>query len=146
VAGHNSRVFNRSSWLHRPLQKSQFALFLGGSVLCAGINNVILIAGEWLGYNYVLLTFLCYFVSGSVGYFYHCRITFDKPISWMSYVGFISSLFLGLPLSILLLAIAIEWLVLPMWIAAPAMTMIMFIYHFAIAQLTIKFGLRRSER
>ncbi len=113
------------------------AHFLGGSVLCAGINNLILIAGATLGFGYVPLTFLCYAVSGSVGYVYHCKITFHQPMTVNGYFSFIVSISLGLPVSLCILAVLSDWLAFSMWIAAPVMTVIMFGYHYFVARLTI---------
>ncbi len=123
--------------LKNQLQNARLAPFLGGSILCAGINNVILIAGEFMGFGYFLLTFICYATSGSVGYLYHCKITFDQPMTVSGYINFIATLSLGLPVSLMLLAIMVDGLNLPMWFAAPAMTLIMFVYHYFIARLTI---------
>lgn len=119
------------------LRQSRYAQFLGGSVLCSGINNVILIAGDYLGYGYVFLLFLCYAASGSVGYVYHCKITFDDPMTLRGYINFIVGISLGLPVSLAILAILADWMALSMWFAAPTMTVIMFAYHYLIARFTI---------
>ncbi|MEO0464541.1 MAG: GtrA family protein [Pseudomonadota bacterium] len=113
------------------------ATFLGGSVLCAAINNAILIAGDWLNFHYVVLLVICYFTSSSVGYVYHCRITFDQPMNNRGYFNFVTGIWFGLPVSLALIALMVDWLGFPMWVAAPVMTIIMFLYHYLVARLAI---------
>jgi len=119
------------------LRELQIAAFLGGSVLCAGINNVILIAGDWLHMHYTVLLLVCYLTSSSVGYAYHCRITFHQPMTAGGYINFVAGIWLGLPVSLALIAVMVDWLILPMWVAAPVMTLIMFVYHYMVARLAI---------
>lgn len=121
---------------------AHYAQFLGGSVLCAGINNVILIAGDWLGYGYALLIVVCYAVSGTVGYVYHCRITFGDPMTWAGFARFSAGLWLGLPVSLAILAVLSDVLMLPMWIAGPVMTVMMVAYHYLVSRWTITAGRR----
>ena len=118
------------------------AIFLGGSILCAGINNIILIAGDWLRVHYALLLLVCYFTSSSVGYVYHCRITFNQAMSVGGYANFVAGIWLGLPISYGLIALMTDWFGWPMGIAAPVMTLIMFLYHFGVARLTIRMNNR----
>lgn len=119
------------------------ATFLFGSLLCAGVNCFVLIAGDWLSIHYLVLLVVCYFTSSSVGYVYHCRITFDQPMHLSGYLGFVGGIWLGLPVSLGLIAFMLHWVLWPMWIAAPTMTVIMFVYHYVIARLTI--AARRSK-
>lgn len=121
------------------------ATFLAGSVLCAGINNAILIAGDMLNIHYVALLVTCYFASSSVGYVYHCRITFDRPMHLNGYLNFVGGIWLGLPVSLALIAVMVEWLSWPMWIAAPTMTVIMFVYHYGVARLAIAKHVSRAD-
>ncbi len=116
---------------------AHYAQFLGGGAICAGINNAILIAGDRLGYSYAVLIILAYLVSVSVGYAYHCRITFCEPMSRAGYIRFSASIWLGLPLSLAILAVLSDGLDLAMWLAGPIMTVLMVIYHYAMTSLTI---------
>lgn len=119
-------------------QGRHLAVFLGGSMLCAGINNAILIAGDWLSVHYAVLLVVCYFTSSSVGYVYHSRITFNRTMSGGGYANFVAGVWLGLPVSYALIALMTDWLGWPMGIAAPVMTLIMFAYHYGVARLAIK--------
>jgi putative flippase GtrA len=107
-------------------------------VICASINNAILIAGDHVGYSYGPLVVTAYFVSIAVGYAYHCRITFDEPMNLSGYIRFSAGIWLGLPLSLLILAALSDGLNVPMWLAAPLMTGLMVAYHYAIARITIR--------
>jgi hypothetical protein len=114
-----------------------FAAFFGGSVLCAAINNLILIVGDLLGLHYSLLLVVCHFTSSSLGYVYHCRVTFDQAMHLNGYARFVAGIWLGLPVSLALIALMVDWLDLAMVIAAPGMTVIMFGYHYLVARLAI---------
>jgi len=127
------------------LRELQIAAFMGGSVLCAGINNVILIAGDWLNIHYTVLLMVCYLTSSSVGYAYHCRITFNQPMTAGGYTNFVAGIWLGLPVSLALIAVMVDWLMAPMWVAAPVMTLIMFAYHYMVARLAIMRGLSAAD-
>jgi putative flippase GtrA len=116
---------------------ARYAQFLGGGVICAALHNLILIVGDWLGYGYLPLVLFGYLVSVTVGYFYHCRITFDEPISWRGYTLFSAGIWLGMPLSFVILLVLGKLLGLPMWVAAPAMTCIMLGYNYSIARLSL---------
>ena len=111
--------------------------FLGGGVVCATLNNAILIVGDWLGYGYVSLILTGYMASITVGYVYHCCITFDKPMTLQGYTRFSAGIWLGLPLSFVVLLALGELLHLHMWIAAPTMTCVMLVYHYATARIAI---------
>jgi putative flippase GtrA len=114
-----------------------YALFLSGSVLCASINNIILIIGDYLGAHYVPLTFLYYLVSSSVGYVWHCRITYRDVMTIAGYWQFVLGISLGLPLSLMILALLTDWLGSPMWFASPVMTALMLVFNYKVARFAI---------
>lgn len=116
---------------------AHYVRFLAGGAICAALNNAILIMGDWLGYSYTVLIVIAYLVSVSIGYAYHCWITFDEPMTLGGYARFSASIWLGLPLSLVILAIFTDFLSLAMWITGPIMTCLMMIYHYIIARITI---------
>lgn len=111
--------------------------FLAGSVLCTLINNLILIGGDHLGYGYISLTFAAYMCSATAGYIFHSVVTFESLMSIRGYLSFTAGIWLGLPLALLILGILTSGIALPMSVAAPAMTVLMFAYHYLIARWSI---------
>lgn len=118
-------------WEGRHGSKMRYAI---GAVLAAGLNNVILIAGDHLGFGYVFLSVLCYAVTGTLAYGFHGAVTFRKALSFSSYLLFMGGLLLGLGLSVVCLYVLCTLLGTPMWIAAPVLTVVMFVYNFLSAK------------
>ena len=119
--------------------------FAGGAILCAGINNAILIIGDAYNLPYAVLLVVCYGVSASVGYAYHSRVTFDYPMTWRAFANFVGGIWLGFPVSLLLLAGLSDLLGLSMWLAAPAMTVAMVAYHYLVARVATRLSDRRRS-
>jgi len=111
--------------------------YLVGGVICAILNNVILIAGESLGLGYLALTGLTFLITGTVGYFLHCWFTFRRDGVWSSYLVFMTGIALGIPVTLLLLVVLRSLLGLPMWIAGPVLTVLMILYNYFNARLAI---------
>jgi putative flippase GtrA len=124
------------------ISNTDYIRYLGGSFLCGAINIGILIGGDRLGIGYVPLSITGYVVGGTVGYFYHAAITFRKAFSLVDYARFFGGLLLGLPIWLLLMALTQDVFAIPMWIAAPLVTVLMLIYNFLSARLAILWRLR----
>lgn len=111
--------------------------YLAGAVLCALVNNVVLIAGDWFS---LLLTanVLAAWLAGSLtGYFWHSAITYRSPRSLAGLLRFLTGTLLGIPLAWLVLFVLRDLLGLPMWLASPVMTLVLFLYNYLNARLAI---------
>ncbi len=117
--------------------RSHYVRFLGGGIICSIINNIILIAGDYFGFSYLYLIFVCYLTSGTAGYWFHSQITFQNEMTLKGYLCFICGISLGLPISLIILVILCDYVALPMLIAAPVMTVLMIAYHYGAARLAI---------
>lgn len=117
--------------------------YLIGAVICAALNNVILIGGDALGFGYVLLSVTCFVVTGTFAYAFHSYVTFRKEMQVKGYFLYMAGILMGLPVSILFMHGLYDLLGLPMWIAAPLLTVIMFVYNYAVTKLTTTGALRR---
>ncbi len=111
--------------------------YLVGGAVCAILNNVILIGGDAFGFGYGVLTFLTFLITGTVAYRLHCWFTFREVGRWTGYLQFMAGIALGVPVTLLLLALLCSLLGLPMWIAAPVLTVLMLLYNYANARLAI---------
>lgn len=110
--------------------------YLVGGALCAILNNLILIAGSYLGFGYVGLAVAGYAITGTFGYVFQSLITFRRQLRWSSYSLFMSGSLLGLIASIAILYVLCTLLSLPMWIAAPLLTGVMLIYNYISAKFS----------
>lgn len=122
--------------VHTTIAREQVRyLFIGG--MCAVINNVVLIGGNRLGYSYVGLTVLSSFISGTIAYCLHAHYSFRMRKTWRAYVQFLCGTSVGMPLAVGTLAVLVTLLGLPMWIASPSSTVLMMVYNYGFARLTI---------
>jgi len=105
--------------------------------LCALLNNVVFIGGASLGYSFLALTLVSALVAGTIGYGLHLRYSFREQGRWRGYVQFLGGTALGIPLTVALLALQVQLLGWPMWIASPITTVVMVLYNYASARLAI---------
>jgi putative flippase GtrA len=98
--------------------------------LCAGLYNVIMIAGDALGVNFVASSVVAFVVNVLIGYTLHCRFTFSERMSLRGLARYTAAMLLNLPLSI-----GGVWLLngvirLPMWLASPLVTALLFAWNY----------------
>ncbi|MBW8784728.1 MAG: hypothetical protein JF593_08815 [Novosphingobium sp.] len=121
----------------RRLTKREPARYLGVATACAVLNNVLLIAGDRAGLGYAGLMALLGLVSGTIAYLLHARITFAAPLTRGGYGRFMTGVLLAIPVAFACLAFFKSLLALPMWAAAPAATVAMFVFNYASARVAI---------
>jgi putative flippase GtrA len=118
--------------------------YLAGAVLCAEINNVILIGGARLGVPDTVGVILTWLVGSSVGYAWHALVTYGDRLHWRAYGQFMAGGALGTPLSWLLVMTMRKGLGWPMEWTAPAMTVLMLIYNYLNARAAIHWRRRKA--
>jgi putative flippase GtrA len=99
--------------------------------LCAGLYNLIMIAGDAAGVNFIASSSFAFVVNVLVGYVLHCRFTFSEPMTARGLARYTAAMLLNLPLSI-----GGVWLLhgvirLPMWLASPLVTAFLFAWNYA---------------
>lgn len=117
--------------------RSEHGRYLAGGAICALLNNIILIGGDRLGIGYVALILLTFLITGTVAYLFHSRFTFRRDGRWGGYLVFMAGIALGVPVTLALLTLLGPLLGMPMWIAAPLLTLLMLLYNYANARLAI---------
>jgi putative flippase GtrA len=106
--------------------------------LCAGLYNAIMIAGDWLGAGHmskaalnVAANTVAFVINIAVGYTLHCKFTFSEPMSLRGLVRYTAAMLLNLPLSIGGIGLFNGLLRLPMWVASPLVTALLFAWNYA---------------
>lgn len=115
-----------------------------GSVLCAAVNNVILIASDLQGLSLFAGVLLSWLGGGVTGYVWHATVSFRSRPTLGSFVRFMGGALAGLPLAWIVLWLFHEVWAWPMWLAGPAATLVLFLYHYLNAFLAIHRGRIRS--
>lgn len=125
--------------------RAHFARYAGGALLCALVNNLILISTDKGGLPDLVGVMLAWCVGSTIGYMWHHRLTFRMPPSLAGYRNMMVGTLLGLPISYAILIFLHRWLAWPMWLAAPVMTVIMVVYNYLNARLAILFRRQRTN-
>ncbi len=106
--------------------------YLAVGLSCALLHNVIMIAGDAVGMHYAVSSVVSLVVVTTFGYWLHSRWTFPgaerSPASYTRYFVTISANF---PLSLAGLFVLVDLLEVPVPIAAPVITVILFAFNFA---------------
>ncbi len=113
-------------------------------LVCVGLNNIILIAGDQMGFHYAVLTLVCFILVGAIGYAAHASFTFEASWSVGGYTRYLMAQGMGLAITLLLLFLMVEKAGWPMWVCAPVVTILMFFYHFVSTRWAVLF--KRSSQ
>ncbi|MFU7527855.1 GtrA family protein [Qipengyuania sp. ASV99] len=120
---------------------SRYSIIGIASVLA---NNVILIAGHMLGVHYAISTLVCFFLIGALAYVGHANITFAARHSIAGYARYCGTQAFGLCLTLAILFVMIDLLAWPIWISAPLVSALMFVYTFIATRWAVTYGYNRS--
>jgi putative flippase GtrA len=106
-------------------------------LLCALINNAIVIGMDRLAYSYVLSVTIASFVSLTVGYLLHATYTFRAPATVGGWLRFCAANVSGFLLSMTLMFIMCSIIGLSASLAMPIVTLILFVWNYLVAHLVI---------
>jgi putative flippase GtrA len=98
--------------------------------LCAGLYNLIMIAGDAIGVNFVASSVFAFVVNVLVGYTLHCRFTFSERMTARGLARYTAAMLLNLPLSVGGIWLLHGVLRLPMWLASPLVTALLFVWNY----------------
>ena len=99
---------------------------------------MVLIAADARGLPLLVGVLLAWLCGGTIGFAWHCRITYARQLDLAAYFRFLAGAMLGIPLAwaaVWLFARALGW---PMWLSAPTATALLFGYHWLNARLAIR--------
>ncbi len=127
--------------LPRPVMTKRLR-YVGIAAFCAAAHNGIMIGGDLAGIGYPVMTLVSFLLLTPTAYALHARLTFAEPLSLPRLMLFASGMAIGLPLSLCIMAILCSALRLPVIVAAPIATVILFLWNYASAHLSILGRLR----
>ena len=104
-------------------------VIVGG--LCAGLYNVIMVAGDWAGLHYAASTAFAFVLIVALGYILHCTFTFSEPMTLRGLVRYAAAMSLTLPLSLGAMFVLRDLVRAPMPIASPTVTVMLFAWNYA---------------
>lgn len=111
--------------------------YLGVGVFCAGFYNVLLISIVFSGIGYVPATMIAILPMCLVGYGMHVTITFEVKPSWRGFLRYSLSIFIAYPIWLALLFLLVDVLKLPIIIATPLGTVMLFFWNYLAAHWAI---------
>ena len=119
---------------------SRPARYIVVGAICALIHNVVMIVGDVLGVHYLLMSVVSFGIVTLLGYLLHSGFTFRGQLSIAAFLRFAAGLAFGFPISLLVMAILCTGLGIPVIIAAPTATIVLFVWNYASAHWAILGG------
>jgi putative flippase GtrA len=110
--------------------------------LCAVLNNLAIILGNLFGVHYIPMTIASFIIVTPLAYLLHSAFTFSERGSWRGFLRFSAGVATAFPLFFLFMAILCTGLRVPVVVAAPLITITMYIWNYASAHWAIR-GWRR---
>jgi putative flippase GtrA len=109
------------------------------SLACALLHNAILIAGDWGGLHYVVSTVISFAVVVCAGYWLHGAWTFPRAErGGMSFARYALSMSANLPLFVAGMFLSVDLAGLPVAIAAPLVTVLLWLFNFLATRWALR--------
>ena len=115
----------------------QSTRYLAGGAACAILHNVIMIVTSAYGMPYPPALVLSFSVTTPIGYAIHSAYTFEAGCSTRRLQRFVAGAVSGFMVSAVLMALFCSGLGLPVAIATPIATVLLFAWNFALARWAI---------
>jgi len=104
---------------------------------CALLHNAVMIGCDWLGIHYVPASGVSYIVVVLWSYALHARFTFSQPLSARSFLRYALGMATNYPASIALMFVFCNLAGLPVAVAAPVSTVLLFAWNFLTSRWAI---------
>src|SRR4026209_1446085 len=119
--------------------------YLVVGIRSAALHNVIMIVGDLMGLHYFTSSVCSLVVVTSFGYWLHSRWTFPgAEKSAASYTRYFLTIGANFPLSLAGLFVLIDLLAMPVAIAAPAVTVILFAFNYVANRWALRVKRERT--
>lgn len=117
-----------------PGVRTRYALV---GLTCAALHNAILIGLDRIAVNYLVSSAVSYVVVVSVGYLMHTAVTFHAPRGTSTFARYAAAMAGNYPLLVALLFLMVTVGGMPVPIAAPAGTLMLFFWNFLTSRWAI---------
>jgi len=108
-----------------------------GGAFCALLHNVIMIALDRVGVYYGVSLLISFAITTPVGYAFHSVVTFRKAWNWQGFRRYMTGITSAFFVSALLMFIFCTIMRVPVPIATPITTILMFFYNYVLARWSI---------
>lgn len=124
----------------RQLIQLQSSRYLAVGVFCALLHNITVICGTQFGIAYPVALIVSFCTTTPVGYFLHSVFTFDRAPCWNRLQRFLVTSIMGFLGSTLLMVLLCTGLRVPVIVATPVTTVLLFLWNFTSARWAILQG------
>ena len=104
--------------------------FLMVGLTCAALNNVLIVGLDLLRIHYLAAAAIAFPPVLLVGYALHTAFTFRRPPSWQSLLRYAATMLTNYPVLIFFLFVLSGIAALPVPVAVPAATILMFVWNY----------------
>lgn len=109
---------------------SQVPRYAAVAITCAALHNIIMIALDELGVHYSLSLLASTCILVPFGFWLHCAFTFSVDRTCRAFWRYATVMVINLPLSFLFVWLSFDVMQLPMIIAAPLSTAMLFAWNY----------------
>ena len=131
------RYEHRVAELYRAVFVRQSFRYLAGGGACALLQNIIIIGTSAYGMPYPPALVLSFVLTVPIGYLIHSAYTFETAYSWRRLQRFTVGTVSGFLVSAALMVLLCTGLAIPVVIATPIATLLMFFLNFGLARWAI---------
>jgi putative flippase GtrA len=109
------------------------------SVTCALLHNALMVAGDWLGWHYAASSVASFAIVAAFGYWMHSAWTFPgAQRSAVTFARYAGSMSLNLPAFIFGMYLAVDLGGMPVVMAAPVVTVLLWAMNFAATRWALR--------
>lgn len=111
--------------------------YLWGGAICALLHNALVIGLASAAIPYAVALVVSFCITVPIGYLFHSSVTFCEPRSWGRLVRFVGGSLAGFGWSAVLMIGMHNGLGLPIVLATPLATLLLFLWNFVAARWAI---------
>ena len=108
---------------------------IGG--LCAGLNNLAVIGGSFLHNGYVTTSVAAFLVVTPLAYWLHTRFSFREARSAAGLLKYSAGVATALPMFLLCMFVLSTVLGVPVAVASPVATVLLFLWNYGVAHWSV---------
>lgn len=121
---HNLQLAVVPAWVQRTMSYGVIG------AVCASISNLVVVAGSFAGMKYWNTTALAFVLVTPLGYVLQSRFTFGVGLSARRFIHFAGSIAVGAALFLALIGLLHSAFGVPVWIASPLATLLIFCWNY----------------